>query len=87
MRRRVVITGAGMVTPLGHTVEGVWRAMLESKSGVAPITLFDASTFPTKIAAEVKDFDLAQYTEDPDRWEYSGRNTRFAVGAAHAEER
>ena len=82
MRRRVVITGAGMVTPLGHTVEGVWRAMLESKSGVAPITLFDASTFPTKIAAEVKDFDLAQYTEDPDRWEYSGRNTRFAVGAA-----
>ncbi|MFW0072664.1 MAG: beta-ketoacyl-ACP synthase II [Coxiella-like endosymbiont] len=55
--RRVVITGLGAVTPLGNTVSDTWRSLLEGKSGVGPITRFDTSVFPTKIAAEVKNFN------------------------------
>lgn len=54
--RRVVVTGVGAVTPLGNTVEETWRAILEGRSGVGPITRFDASRFGPKIAAEVKGF-------------------------------
>ena len=59
--RRVVVTGMGMVTPVGRDLESTWSALLEGKSGVGPITLFDARTFPTRIAAEVKDFRLEDY--------------------------
>ena len=52
--RRVVVTGMGMVTPLGRDLESTWTALLAGKSGVGPITLFDARTFPTRIAAEVQ---------------------------------
>src|SRR5947208_2264432 len=58
MRRRVVITGMGAITPLGNCVEALYRNQLEGKSGVGPITLFNASRFPTKIAGQVKDFNL-----------------------------
>src|SRR5438445_7719921 len=58
MKRRVVITGMGAVTPLGHSVGELYQNQLEGKSGVAPITLFDAAKFPTKFAAEVKNFNL-----------------------------
>ena len=54
--RRVVVTGMGMVTPLGRDLESTWSALLAGKSGVGPITLFDARTFPTRIAAEVQGF-------------------------------
>src|SRR3989337_3406667 len=54
---RVVVTGMGCVSPLGQNVETTWRALLAGTSGVAPITQFDASTFKTRFAAEVKDFD------------------------------
>jgi 3-oxoacyl-[acyl-carrier-protein] synthase II len=57
MRKRVVITGLGMLSPLGLNVEDTWQALLAGKSGVAPITLFNASENKTKFAAEVKDFD------------------------------
>ncbi|PIZ04049.1 MAG: beta-ketoacyl-[acyl-carrier-protein] synthase II [Gammaproteobacteria bacterium CG_4_10_14_0_8_um_filter_38_16] len=56
-KRRVVVTGLGMLSPLGNTVEATWDAILAGKSGVAPITRFDASVMTTQIAAEVKDFD------------------------------
>ncbi len=56
-RRRVVITGLGIVCPLGHDVATTWQALLEGRSGVGPITLFDASDLKTRFAAEVKDFD------------------------------
>ncbi len=82
MQRRVVVTGMGMVTPVGHDLEETWSALLKSKSGVGPITLFDASSFPTKIAAEVKDFDLGRYVDDAGRWEEYCRNTKFAIAAA-----
>ena len=82
MRRRVVITGMGAVTPLGHAVDTLYQAQIEGKSGVGPIRLFDASRFPTRIAGQVKNFDLAKYVPDPKAWENSGVNSRFAVGAA-----
>jgi 3-oxoacyl-[acyl-carrier-protein] synthase II len=82
MRRRVVVTGIGCVTPLGNDPETMWQRLKRGESGVRRITLFDASSFPTQIAAEVRDFDLRQVGEDPQRWQHQGRHTRFAVSAA-----
>lgn len=81
MSRRIVITGIGLVTPLGHDVETVWKRLLAGESGVGPITLFDATNFPTKIAAEVKDFDMSVIGEDPKEWKKQDRHTKFALGA------
>jgi 3-oxoacyl-[acyl-carrier-protein] synthase II len=83
MRRRVVVTGFGMINPLGHDVETVWNALKESKSGVGPISIFDAAGYPTTIAAEVKNWDVSRCGENPDEWKHRGRHTRFAIGAAH----
>ncbi len=82
MRRRVVVTGIGCVTPLGADMETVWRRLLAGESGIGQTTLFDASNFPTKISAEVRDWDLSDVGEDPADWKYQGRHTRFAIGAA-----
>jgi 3-oxoacyl-[acyl-carrier-protein] synthase II len=82
MRRRVVVTGMGMVTPVGRDLESTWAALREGQIGVGPITLFDASSFPTRIAAEAKKFDLAEYVSDSKRWEEHCRNTLFAIAAA-----
>lgn len=82
MRRRVVVTGIGAITPIGNSVEEMWKSLQEAKSGIGAITHFDASHFPTKFAAEVKGFNLDQYVSDSKRFEFSGRNIRFAVGAA-----
>ncbi len=82
MRRRVVITGIGMINPMGHDVETVWSGLKEGRSGVGPTTIFDASSFPTRISAEVKGWDVSQVGEDPKAWESCGRHTQFAVGAA-----
>ncbi len=82
MRRRVVVTGIGCVTPLGHDVETLWKRLLNSESGIGRTTLFDASNFPTQISAEVRDWDVSKVGEDPEKWKYRGRHTRFAVGAA-----
>ena len=57
-KRRVVVTGLGTANPLGNTVEGSWKRILEGESGVGKITLFDAASSPVRIAAEVKDFDV-----------------------------
>jgi 3-oxoacyl-[acyl-carrier-protein] synthase II len=59
--RRVVVTGMGMVTPVGHTVEETWSSILAGKSGAAPIESFDVSAYSTKFSASVKDFDITQY--------------------------
>ncbi len=82
MRRRVVITGTGVVNPMGHDVETVWNGLKEGKSGVGLTTIFDASSFPTKISAEVKDWDISMAGEDPELWKSRGRHTKFAAGAA-----
>lgn len=60
-RGRALITGAGAVTPLGTGVENFWDAALHAKSGIGPITLFDASPFPSKIAGECSDFDPTDF--------------------------
>ena len=82
MRRRVVITGMGAVTPVGHSVAETFANVLEGKSGVARITHFDAATFPTTFAAEVKNFDLGRFIRNAARYDKSGANTRFALAAA-----
>ena len=82
MRRRVVVTGIGAVTPLGSEIETIWRRLLDGESGVGYITHFDATNFPTKISAEVRDWDLSDVGEDPQDWKHQGRHTHFAVGAA-----
>ena len=82
MRRRVVVTGIGMVNPMGHDAATVWSGLKEGKSGVAYTTLFDASGFPTQISAEVKDWDVSKVGESLEKWENRGRHTRFAIGAA-----
>ncbi len=82
MRRRVVITGLGCVTPIGNDVETMWRRLQAGESGVGYTTLFDASNFPTKISAEVRDWDLSAVGENPEDWKHHGRHTRFAIGAA-----
>ena len=80
--RRVVITGMGMVTPVGHDTESSWTALREGRGGVGPITLFDASTFATRIAAELKGFSLDHYRTDAQRWRDHCRTTQLALAAA-----
>ena len=81
-RRRVVVTGVGCINPMGNDVETMWSGLKEAKSGVGPLTVFDASRFPTKIAAEIKNWDIADIGEDPEAWKLRARHTRFAAGAA-----
>ena len=82
MRRRIVITGMGAITPLGQSVDAMFNAQLEGRSGVGVIRNFNASRFPTTIAAEVPDFDLGRFVGDPGRWRDSGVNSQFAAAAA-----
>ncbi len=81
MTERVVITGMGIVCPLGHDVETLWQAILAGKSGVAKTTIFDASTFPTTFDAEVKDYDFAEYTKNPQLHKHCNRGSGFVIGA------
>tara|TARA_B100001057_G_scaffold186252_1_gene187031 strand:+ start:116 stop:1366 length:1251 start_codon:yes stop_codon:yes gene_type:complete len=61
--RRVVVTGIGAITPLGNNLKDYWEALLEGKSGAAPITLFDATNFKTNFACEVKDFNPTDFID------------------------
>jgi 3-oxoacyl-[acyl-carrier-protein] synthase II len=65
-RRRVVVTGMGAVTPLGNDVETSWRAAVEGRSGIGPITRFDASAYDTRIAGEVRNFNPEEYAAAKD---------------------
>lgn len=83
MNRRVVITGMGWVTPLGHDIESVWRRLLAGESGIAPTTIFDARTFPTQFAGEVKGFELKPFLgAHYERHATCSRNAGFALAAA-----
>ncbi len=72
----------GWITPLGHDLETVWAAMLRGDSGVDRITHFDATTFPSTFAAQVKNYDYRPYVRHPEWHEGVGLNTGFALGAA-----
>ncbi|MEE8364539.1 MAG: beta-ketoacyl-ACP synthase II [Gammaproteobacteria bacterium] len=66
-KRRVVITGLGLLTPVGNTVEESWKNIVAGKSGIALITAFDASSFSVRISGSVKDFDVSQYIPHKDQ--------------------
>lgn len=79
--RRVVVTGMGAITPLGNNVSETWEAMKSGKNGIAPITQFDTENFKSKLAAEVKGFDPAEYLETNEILR-TDRYAQFAVAAA-----
>ena len=81
-RRRVVITGLGEVTPIGNNVKDTWRGLCQGASGVNRISIFDAESFPTKIAGEVKHFDFSKWTRHEATRGFLGRNSHFALEAA-----
>ena len=63
MQRRVVVTGIGLICAVGNTAPEAWKNLLAGKSGMAPITQFDATGYPVTFAAEVKDFDPLNFVE------------------------
>jgi len=80
-RRRVAITGIGLVTPVGNDASTTWANLVAGRAGVAPITLFDATGFPTRIGAEIKGFDLASVIADRKLLKFASRSHRFALAA------
>jgi 3-oxoacyl-[acyl-carrier-protein] synthase II len=80
-RRRVVITGVGAVTPVGNTAEEFWTALLAGTSGIGPITRFDATDFPTRIAGEVKGFEPLKYIDKKDDRRFDPF-LKYAIAAA-----
>src|SRR4051794_19346464 len=85
--RRTVITGFGLLTPIGCDVETFWRSLLEGKSGIAPIGSFDASSAPTRIAAEIPGFDAKKYLVNREQrrgLKMMARPIQMAVACANA---
>lgn len=80
-QRRVVVTGVGLVSPLGVGTEATWQGILDSKSGIGPITRFDASDFVSRMAGEVPDFDPSDFMDNKDIKKY---DTFIQYGAAAA---
>ncbi|QKG84651.1 beta-ketoacyl-ACP synthase II [Kroppenstedtia pulmonis] len=81
MTKRVVITGMGILSPIGNDIPTFWDNILQGQSGVGPVTQFDASDFPTRIAAEVKDFNPFNYMERKESRRMD-RFVQFAVAAS-----
>ncbi|MBX7252609.1 MAG: hypothetical protein K1X50_11555, partial [Candidatus Promineofilum sp.] len=80
-RPRVVITGMGMISPLGHSVEESWANLLAGVSGIGPITQFDATDLATRIAGEVKDFNARDHMDFKEARRMS-RASQLTVAAA-----
>ena len=80
-KRRVVVTGIGMVSPLGLGNDATWDALVAGQSGVGPITRFDATEYPSRIAAEVKGFDPADWI-DKKEIKKSDTFIHYAIAAA-----
>src|SRR2546421_5508267 len=81
--RRVVITGLGVVTPLGHSMDEFWRGLLAGRCGIEKITHFDASPYDCQIAGEVKNFDPTPAFPNAKELRRTDRFTHFAVAAGH----
>ncbi len=81
MSQRVVITGMGVVSPVGSTVESFWEALVAGQSGVGPITYFDTANFGVKIAGQVKDFRVEDYVE-PKEAKRLDKFLQYAIGAS-----
>ena len=80
-KRRVVITGMGAITPIGNNVDEMWKGIEQSKCGIDEMTLIDNSTFKTKLAAEVKNYNPTDYL-DLKQTKRLDRYTQFAIIAA-----
>ena len=78
---RVAITGMGAVTPVGNDAPTTWGSLKAGKSGIGPITTFDTTTYPVKIAGMVKGFDPRERLPDPHRARHLHRAASFAVAA------
>jgi len=81
LKKRVVITGLGAITPVGNTAVEFWQALLAGKSGIGPITRFDAAEYDAKIAGEVKDFEPTAFIDKKEARRMD-RFTQFAIAAA-----
>lgn len=79
---RIVITGMGWITPLGHDLDSVWNRMMAGECGMSRIDRFAADTFPTTFAAQVRNFDFTKYVQDASVHAHAGLNTQFVLGAA-----
>ncbi|MDD5409739.1 MAG: beta-ketoacyl-ACP synthase II [Candidatus Omnitrophica bacterium] len=82
MKKRVVITGLGAITPVGNDVETFWQSLKDGKSGVGPTTSFDASAFDSRISAEVKDFEPTRYGISLKDIKRTAKFVQFAIAAA-----
>ncbi|GAB4355797.1 MAG: beta-ketoacyl-ACP synthase II [Cyanophyceae cyanobacterium] len=80
-RRRVVVTGLGAITPIGNTLADYWQGLMEGRSGIGPITAFDASKHACRIAGEVKDFDPLDYIDRKEA-KRMDRFSHFAIAAS-----
>ncbi len=80
-KKRIVITGIGIVCPLGNDVKTMWDNILNCRNGMAATTIFDASTYPTKFCAEVKNFDVTKCTKNPELHKNGNRHSKFVIGA------
>ena len=78
MSRRVVVTGVGLVSPVGEGTEETWQALCEGRNGIGPITLFDSEGFACRMAGEVKGFDPLNYVDKKDL-KKMGRFIFFAI--------
>ncbi|WP_163101586.1 beta-ketoacyl-ACP synthase II [Peribacillus alkalitolerans] len=82
MKRRVVVTGLGAVTPVGNDVSTSWENILQGKTGIGPLTRLNADEYPAKVAAEVKDFNIEEYVDKKEARKMD-RFTHYAVAASH----
>ena len=81
MGKRVVVTGMGVISPIGNNIEDFWNGLVSGKNGIDKVTLFDASEFKATLAGEVKDFDTSEYMEKGEARKLD-RFSQFAVSAA-----
>lgn len=81
MKRRVVVTGIGAVTPLGNDVETTWKGIVQGQSGIGPLTRVNADEYPAKVAGEVKDFNIGLYVDRKEARKMD-RFTQYAVAAS-----
>lgn len=80
--RRVVVTGMGAITPVGNTVASMWESLRQGRSGIGPVTHFDAALYPSRVAGEVKGFDPQAFFMDKKDARHADRFAQFAVAAA-----
>ena len=80
-QRRIVITGMGLISPVGNTVASSWEAICNGRSGIGPLTEFDPAPLATRIAGEIRDFDVTQYIEEKDARRYD-KFMHYGISAA-----